>query len=71
MGDRLCLTFAMAGLARLANAHIYVRWCENGHLDCVTRQYDLNAMSATFTFPPFVTLVPDSQFTELTAGIDV
>ena len=61
LGDRMCLVFAMAGLGRLANAHIHIRWCEDGD-----RQYSLDALHSLFALPKLITLVPASQFANRT-----
>jgi hypothetical protein len=65
LGDRLCLIFAMAGLGHLANARVSVRWCD----DPAEKQYDLDVFQSMFVLPPSVTLVPSSQFDEVTANM--
>ena len=65
LGDRLGLTFAMAGLGKLANAQIYVRWCDPTE----SRVYDLNVFATRFELPPSVILVSSSEFDNRTAGM--
>lgn len=68
LGDRMCLFFIMAGLGRVANAIVYVRWCEEGQHGG-SRTYDIESYKATLGFPEHVIFVPDGVFDMVTVGM--
>ena len=65
LGDRLCLLFAMAGLGRVTNTRVHVRWCEDG----TDRHYDLKTFNSMFSLPENVVFTPSSQFASETKNM--
>ena len=60
LGDRFLFVAAMATLASMFNATVFLEWVEKGHKDI--RNYDWEEVSELFSFPENVCMLPTTQF---------